>query len=168
MKTLLFMNFHFLPSKNELPKTLTGYGARFWTTRNRGRISGRRGAIGKLGSTPAAISPAHCEMNQALRSKPIQPQLLPETDKPASSHLTVAGIGVGGASIRAGDLEIQNRLPKRLVFGMEEGESLGLVSGFQTRLLFCHGVLGAELPVASPIQNESLFQTLPFLAGNVN
>jgi hypothetical protein len=49
--------------------------------------------------------------------------------------------------IGAGDLQVQNRLPECLVFGMKQSFSLGAISGLQTDLLFGHGVLGVEFAV---------------------
>jgi hypothetical protein len=73
------------------------------------------------------------------------------------------------AQIRARDSQVQYGLTERLIFRVQEHMSFGLVSGLQARLLFCHGVLGVKVSVVAPIQNESLFHTLPFFfAGNVN
>ena len=62
-----------------------------------------------------------------------------------------------------GNSQIECWLPRGFIFGMQQGERLGLVAGFQTFLFFGHGVLGVELSVFSPIQDVSLFHNITFL-----
>jgi hypothetical protein len=68
----------------------------------------------------------------------------------------VRHFGVGGRQIRPGNLQVQYRLPVRLVLGMEQRQRLGFVLGAQGMLFAGGGVLGVKDP-GSPKQDEFRF-----------
>ena len=56
---------------------------------------------------------------------------------------------VSGGEIRSGDLQIEDGLPVRFIFGMEQGDRLRFVLRAETDLFSSGGVLGIENPGAA-------------------
>ena len=67
--------------------------------------------------------------------------------------------GVARRQIGAGDLQIQDRLPERFVFGVQDRQGVGFVPGPQAGLLAGDGVFAVVNPCA-PKQDETCFHGL--------
>jgi len=73
-----------------------------------------------------------------------------------SCHVRCAQCRIGVLQIDLGDLQVHGRLPRGLVFGVQEGDGFALVFGAQAGLFASRRFFAVE-NARPPEQDESLF-----------